>query len=59
MWESVCDLELMDYTDVVVDGRFILAQRDVTLEWKGSPELRDIDEKKTRARGEVVLFGEK
>ena len=25
-WESVCDLELMDYTDVVVDGRFILAQ---------------------------------
>ena len=58
-WESVCDLELMDYTDVVVDGRFILAQRDVTLEWKGSPNQRVIDVKKTRARGEVVLFGEK
>ena len=56
---SVCDLELMDYTDVVVDGRFILAQRDVTLEWKGSPNQRVIDVKKTRARGEVVLFGEK
>ena len=48
-----------DYTDVVVDGRFILAQRDVTLEWKGSPNQRVIDVKKTRARGEVVLFGEK
>lgn len=48
----------MDYTDVVVvDGRFI-SQRDVTLEWKGSPNQRVIDEK-TRARGEVVLFGEK
>ena len=58
-WESVCDLELMDYTDVVVDGRFILAQRDVTLEWKGSPNQRVIDVKKTRARGEVVLLGEK
>ena len=45
-WESVCDLELMDYTDVVVDGRFILAQRDVTLEWKGSPNQRVIDVKK-------------
>ena len=43
----------------VVDGRFILAQRDVTLEWKGSPNQRVIDVKKTRARGEVVLFGEK
>lgn len=49
----------MDYTDVVVDGRFILAQRDVTLEWKGSLNQRVIDVKKTRARGEVVLFGEK
>ena len=45
-WESVCDLELMDYTDVVVDGRFILAQRDVTLEWKGSQNQRVIDVKK-------------
>lgn len=36
----------MDYTDVVVDGRFILAQRDVTLEWKGSPNQRVIDVKK-------------
>ena len=58
-WESVCDLELMDYTDVIVDGRLILAQRDVTLEWKGSQNQRVIDVKKTRARGEVVLFGEK
>ena len=58
-WESVCDLVLMDYTDVVVDGRFILALRDVTLEWKGSPNQRVIDVIKTRARGEVVLFGEK
>jgi len=29
------------------------------LEWKGSLNQRVIDVKKTRARGEVVLFGEK
>ena len=52
-WESVCDLELMDYTDVVVDGRFILAQRDVTLEWKLShkhitdPTRHSISSRKT------------
>ena len=57
--ESVCDLELMDYTDVVVDGRFILAQRTLPWNGKGSPNQRVIDVKKTRARGEVVLFGEK
>lgn len=58
-WESVCDLEIMAYADVVVDGRFILSQRDVTLEWKGSPNQRVIDVKKTKERGKIVLFGEK
>ena len=36
--ESVCDLELMDYTDVVVDGRFILAQMGRYPGMEGQPE---------------------
>lgn len=55
-WEDIRDHEIMDYADVVVDGRFILAQRDVTLEWKGSPNQRVIDVKKTRECGRIVLF---
>lgn len=54
-WEEVRDLEIMNYVDVVVDGRFILEERDVTLEWKGSANQRVIDVQKTRQLGQVVL----
>ncbi len=54
-WEEVKNLELMKYVDVVVDGRFILEERDVTLEWKGSANQRVIDVQKTRQLGQIVL----
>lgn len=54
-WEEIKNLELMKYVDVVVDGRFILEERDVTLEWKGSANQRVIDVQKTRQLGQIVL----
>ncbi len=54
-WEEIRDLEIMKYIDVVVDGRFILEERDVTLEWKGSANQRVIDVPKTRQLGQIVL----
>ena len=48
-------VEMMGFLDVVVDGRFIQEERDVTLEWKGSANQRVIDVKKTRQLGQVVL----
>ncbi len=54
-WEEVKNLEIIKYLDVMVDGRFDLAARDVTLQWKGSPNQRVIDVPKTLEIGLVVL----
>lgn len=48
--------ELLDEVDVLVDGRFILAQRDLTLPFRGSKNQRIIDCNKTRLTGEIQLF---
>ncbi len=42
--------------DVVVDGRFVLAERDTTLLFRGSRNQRLIDVAATLAAGEVKLF---
>ena len=52
---SIQDLELLPYLDVVVDGKFILEQRDVSLKWKGSANQRVINVKKSLETGSVVL----
>ena len=50
--------ELLSYIDVLVDGRFILAQKDITLVYRGSRNQRIIDLNNTRAKGEIVLWDE-
>ena len=55
LWEEIQDLEILSYLDVVVDGKFILEQRDVSLKWKGSTNQRVIDVKKSLEAGSVVL----
>ena len=42
--------------DILVDGRFVEAQRNLTLLYRGSENQRVIDMAKTRASGEVVLY---
>lgn len=54
-WEEICDLPLMVYLDVVVDGRFVLDEADTTLYWKGSKNQRVIDVKSSLNQGCVVL----
>ena len=46
---------LLDEIDVLVDGPFVLAERDLTLRFRGSRNQRVIDMKATRERGEIVL----
>ena len=48
-WEDICDLPVMQYVDVVVDGEFHVEEKDVKLLWKGSKNQRVIDVKKTLA----------
>jgi len=49
-------LELLALCDVIVDGRFILAERSLALEWRGSKNQRVIDLVKTRVQGEIVHY---
>ena len=39
--------EMLSYLDVLVDGRFVEAQKDVTLHFRGSRNQRIIDVKKS------------
>lgn len=47
--------ELLDLTDLLVDGRFVSEQRDLTLLFRGSSNQRIIDMELTRQRGELTL----
>lgn len=48
--------ELISYIDVLVDGEFILAKKDVTLLFKGSSNQRTIDVPKSLAAGHIVQW---
>lgn len=48
--------ELLDLTDILVDGRYEEAERNLTLVYRGSENQRVIDMKKTREAGNVVLY---
>ena len=46
--------DLLAEVDVLVDGPFILAERDLTLPFRGSTNQRIIDMKLTRQSGQIV-----
>ena len=48
--------ELLKYVDVLVDGPFIEALRDITLIFRGSSNQRLIDVAATLAKGEITLY---
>lgn len=45
LWENVMHFPVMKYVDVLVDGEFVEALKDVNLCWKGSKNQRVIDVK--------------
>lgn len=55
-WEEISALPLMEYIDVLVDGRFVLALRDAKLHWKGSFNQRIIDVQKSLAQSSLYLY---
>ena len=54
-YEEVADLEIMNYIDILVDGKFIQALKDNNLHWKGSSNQRVINIKKTKEIGNICL----
>ena len=51
-------LEFLNYIDVLVDGRFILEQRDLSLLFRGSRNQRLIDVQNTLKNNEITLVNE-
>ena len=57
LFESFRDtLSFLPLIDVIVDGPYVEALRDVNLRWRGSKNQRVIDVKQTLATGKVVLW---
>lgn len=54
--ESPDKLALLDQVDVLVDGRFDLAQRDLRLQFRGSRNQRVLDVPRSLAAGEAVVW---
>lgn len=50
--------EFLDYIDVLVDGRFIMKQRDLNLLFRGSRNQRLIDVQKTLKTGKITVLDE-
>lgn len=49
---------LLSACDVVVDGPFIEAEKDLTLAFRGSRNQRIIDVRETLGKGEIILYKE-
>lgn len=48
--------EIIENVDVVVDGRYIHSQRDITMKWVGSRNQRVINVQQSLQKGEIVLW---
>ena len=59
-WEELIKkdkcIDILLWIDTLVDGRFELDKRDLTLKHKGSTNQREIDVQKSLKQGEIVLI---
>ena len=48
--------KILEQCDIVIDGRYVDSQRDITLPYRGSKNQRLIDIKRSIQKGEVILW---
>ncbi len=51
-----CTDEILSLIDILVDGRFVLAKKNISLQFRGSENQRVIDVPKTLASGHVSIW---
>lgn len=56
LFEDIVDYEILKYVDVIVDGPFILDEKNIALAFRGSNNQRVIDVKESLRQGSVALY---
>ena len=56
LFDNICDKEILNYLDVLVDGQFKDELRNPSLAWRGSSNQRVIDVKKSLKKNNVILY---
>ena len=56
VWEDIQNLEVVNYIDVLVDGRFEQEKKDNLLHWRGSGNQRVIDVQESLQCGKVMIY---
>ena len=50
--------KILENIDILVDGRFVAKEKDLTLKWRGSKNQRVISVQQSLAQKKVVLYDE-
>ena len=56
VFEDINSYLIMKHIDVLVDGKYMDEQRDLTLKWRGSRNQRVIDVQKSLKENKIVLY---
>ena len=59
LYDDIKDNDVINYIDVLIDGRYEDELHDFKLKWRGSSNQRVIDVKKSLKKDKIVLFEEK
>ena len=54
-WENLLQESMLQYIDVLVDGEFVIEEKDPRLLWKGSKNQRVIDVKKSLEKEDSIV----
>lgn len=54
LWEEIKGENVVPFLDVIVDGRYVEAEKDALLSWRGSRNQRVIDVHKSLEAGETI-----